>query len=345
MMLRRRRCGGGSKNSFTLVENNDSGEVFDPSITTSIDTTLVWVSSDGYSTTTTGTTHDLSYTAPANGPRKWTITCVAGLGAISRIDMNTDKLERIDISLLRSLLDARAYHNASLVMSLRDLPRGLTYFMSYECPFIVGDLGDLPKPNTHVHVGECTQITGDLSDLPRSLYVCYLYDNKKITGNLSDLAPTINDLHLGYIDNIYGSLSHITSNMLYAFLQGNSHIVACSVSHLVSIRDLRIYGMQWSSASVDTVLLSISDAIHANPGHFTYATPHLEIGGSNDPPGGNASAAITDPLDTPGSGESDSDWQWDDVAGKHKALTGMAAIWVMRNNPDHAWTVTATEVT
>ena len=55
-------------------------------------------------------------------------------------------------------------------------------------------------------------------------------------------------------------------------------------------------------------------------------------------------AATTDPLVTPGSGNSDTDWQWDAVAGKHKALTGMAAIWIMRNNTGHAWTVTATGV-
>lgn len=100
-----RRCGGESKNSFTLVENNNTGEVFDPTITTSVSTTLVWSSSNGYSTVTTGTTHDVSYTAPANGPRRWTITCAAGLSAIKTLDMNTDKLERIDISLLRCVLN------------------------------------------------------------------------------------------------------------------------------------------------------------------------------------------------------------------------------------------------
>jgi hypothetical protein len=121
-------------------------------------------------------------------------------------------------------------------------------------------------------------------------------------------------------------------------------LTAGSVSTLTLIRDLRLYGIGWNAASVDTVLLSISNAIHANVNHFTYATPSLQIGGTNAAPGGTPAAATTSPLVTPGSGNSDTDWQWDAGAGKHKALTGMAAIWIMRNNTGHAWTVTATGV-
>lgn len=273
-----RRCGGESKNSFTLVENNNTGEVFDPTITTSVSTTLVWSSSNGYSTVTTGTTHDVSYTAPANGPRRWTITCAAGLSAIKTLDMNTDKLERIDISLLRSLAEARAYINASLSMSLRDLPIGLTYASFFSDLLLTGDIADLPIGLTN------------------------------------------------------------------AYLNNNPFLTAGSVSGLTKITDLRVYSIGWDAESVDTVLLSISDAIHADPTHFTYATPSLQIGGSNLAPGGTPAAATTSPLTTPGSGNSDSDWEWDAVAGKHKALTGMAAIWVMRNNTGHVWTVTATGV-
>jgi len=102
--------------------------------------------------------------------------------------------------------------------------------------------------------------------------------------------------------------------------------------------------MGWLADDVDLVLKSISDAIHLNVNHFTYATPSLQIGGTNAAPGGTAAAATTSPSVTPGDGNSDSDWLWDAGAGKHKALTGMAAIYVMRNCAGHSWTVTATGV-
>ena len=275
-LSRRRR--GSQRNYFTVIENNSAGEVFDPTITTSIPTSILWVSSDGYGAVTRGTTHDVSYTVPADGPRTWNIYCPAGLSYIRTFDMREDKIVRIDVSLLRSAWQMTAFTNSGLIMSLRDLPLGLTY----------------------AHFSSDPLITGDLSDLPLGLTVASFSSDPLIT--------------------------------------------AGNVSHLVSIREFRIYSMGWSSASVDIVLLSISNAIHVNVNHFTYATPSLEIGGTNAVPGGNASAATTDPMISPGSGNSDTDWQWDAGAGKHKALTGMAAIWIMRNNAGHAWTVTATGV-
>lgn len=256
MLFWSRRRRGSQRGYFTVVENNLAGEVFDPTLTTLVPTTVIWASSDGYTAVTTGTTHSVSYTVPANGPRTWNIYCGIGLSVIRTFDMNTDKVVHIDVSLLLYATSMIAYTNASLVMALTDLPVGLT--------------------------------------------TAYFYSDPLLT--------------------------------------------AGSVSALTLIRDLRLYSIGWNATSVDIVLLSISNAIHANVNHFTYATPSLQIGGTNAAPGGTPAAATTSPLVTPGSGNSDTDWQWDAGAGKHKALTGMAAIWIMRNNTGHAWTVTATGV-
>ena len=263
---------------FTVIENNLAGEVFDPTITTVLPTTIAWISSDGYALVTIGTTHNVSYTVPADGPRTWNIFCSSGLNNIQSFDMNTDKVVHIDVSLLLYATSMIAHTNASLVMALTDLPVGLTYASFYSDSLL----------------------TGDISTLPAGLTVAYFFSDPLLT--------------------------------------------AGSVSTLTLIRDLRLYSIGWNAASVDIVLLSISNAIHANVNHFTYATPSLQIGGTNAAPGGTPEAATTSPLTTPGSGNSDTDWQWDAGAGKHKALTGMAAIWVMRNNTGHAWTVTATGV-
>lgn len=263
---------------FTVIENNLSGEVFDPTLTTLFPSAVAWISSDGYAVVTTGTTHDISYTVPADGPRTWNIFCSSGLDYIRTFDMNTDKVVHIDVSLLRAATSMTAHTNASLVMALTDLPVGLTIASFSTDPLL----------------------TGDISTLPVGLTAAYFSADFLLT--------------------------------------------AGSVSSLTVIRDLRLYSIGWNSASVDIVLLSISNAIHANVNHFTYVTPSLRIGDTNAAPGGTPEAATTSPLTTPGSGNSDTDWQWDAGAGKHKALTGMAAIWVMRNNTGHAWTVIATGV-
>jgi len=363
-LSRRRR--GSQRNYFTVIENNSAGEVFDPTITTSIPTSILWVSSDGYGAVTRGTTHDVSYTVPADGPRTWNIYCPAGLSYIRTFDMREDKIVRIDVSLLRSAWQMTAFTNSGLIMSLRDLPLGLTYAHFSSDPLITGDLSDLPLGLTVASFSSDPLITGDLSDLPLGLTDAYFYSDLLITGDLSDLplgltvasfysdpliTGDLSDLPLGltyahfYSDLlITGDLSDLPLGLTYAHFSSDPLITAGNVSHLVSIREFRIYSMGWSSASVDIVLLSISNAIHVNVNHFTYATPSLEIGGTNAVPGGNASAATTDPMISPGSGNSDTDWQWDAGAGKHKALTGMAAIWIMRNNAGHAWTVTATGV-
>lgn len=256
MLFWSRRRRGSQRGYFTVIENNLAGEVFDPTITTVLPTTIAWISSDGYALVTIGTTHNVSYTVPADGPRTWNIFCSSGLNNIKTFDMNTDKVVHIDVSLLLYATSMTAHTNASLVMALTDLPVGLT--------------------------------------------IAYFFFDPLLT--------------------------------------------AGSVSTLTLIRDLRLYSNDWNAASIDIVLLSISNAIHANVNHFTYATPSLQIGGTNEAPGGTPGAATTSPLVTPGSGNSDTDWQWDAGAGKHKALTGMAAIWIMRNNTGHAWTVTATGV-
>ena len=300
MLFSSRRRRGSQRGYFTVIENNLAGEVFDPTLTTLVPTTVIWSSSDGYTAVTTGTTHDISYTVPADGPRTWHIYCGIGLASIRTFDMNNDKLVHIDVSLLRSATSMIAHTNASLVMKLTDLPIGLKDAHFYSDPLL----------------------TGDIATLPIGLKDAYFYSDPLLTGDIAALPV----------------------GLVIAHFSSDPSLTAGSIASLSVIRDIRLYDIGWNAASVDTVLLSVSDAIHADVNHFTYATPSLQIGGTNASPGGTPSAATTDPLVTPGSGNSDTDWQWDAVAGKHKALTGMAAIWVMRNNTGHAWTVTATGV-
>ena len=322
MLFSSRRRRGSQRGYFTVIENNLAGEVFDPTLTTLVPTTVIWASSDGYTVVTTGTTHDISYTVPADGPRTWHIYCGIGLSSITTFDMRDDKLVHIDVSLLRSATSMIASTNASLVMKLTDLPIGLMYAYFHLDPLL----------------------TGDIATLPIGLTTAYFHSDPLLTGDIATLPIGLKDADFSADPLLTGDIATLPIGLTYAYFRSDPRLTAGSIASLSVIREILLYSIGWNAASVDTVLLSVSDAIHANVNHFTYATPSLQIGGTNASPGGTPAAATTDPLTTPGSGNSDTDWQWDAGAGKHKALTGMAAIWIMRNNTGHAWTVTATGV-
>ena len=344
MLFSSRRRRGSQRGYFTVIENNLAGEVFDPTLTTLVPTTVIWSSSDGYTAVTTGTTHNISYTVPADGPRTWHIYCGIGLASIRTFDMREDKLVHIDVSLLRSATSMIAYTNASLVMKLTDLPIGLTIASFYSCSLLTGDISSLPVGLTIASFSSCSLFTGDISSLPVDLTYASFYYDPLLTGDIATLPIGLTTADFSSCSSLTGDISSLPVGLTTTSFHSDPLLTAGSIASLSVIRDIRLYSIGWNAASVDTVLLSVSDAIHANVNHFTYATPSLQIGGTNASPGGTPAAATTDPLTTPGSGNSDTDWQWDAVAGKHKALTGMAAIWIMRNNTGHAWTVTATGV-
>lgn len=295
---------------LVIVENNAAGGVFDPAINTAVSTTILWQSSDGYVTATTGTSHALSYTVPANGPRRWVIRCTAGLRAITRINSSIDGIvSDYPVALRRcnNLTSIIMFTNSGAKAMLKDIARYFPCLTAIVC----GGSG----------------VVGQLSDL----------------GSLPILICDIN-----FTPGLTGSLAGLGSATQKMILYSCPNLTPSSIAGYQDITEMQFQNNGWNQAGVDTVLLSISDAIHANTNHFTYAKPSIQIGGSggtaNAAPGGTASAATTSPLTTPGSGNSDNDWQWDAVAGKHKALTGMAAIYVMRNNTGHVWTVTATGI-
>ena len=315
-----------------ILESGTLGSTFDPTITTSISTSVIWLCSNGYSTTTTGTSHALSYVLPDAGLHRWTVRCAAGLDKITVCDCSTDALcgKLADFRKITRVQNLSLYSDPLLTGDLSSLSAmtGMKNLYMYSDPLLTGDLSSLSAMTGMQNLSLYSDplLTGDLSSLSAmtGLQTLSLYSDPLLTGDLS-------------------SLSAMTG-MKNLYLYSDPLIGSASVASLVAIQDIRIYDLGWLAADVDIVLLSISDAIHADVNHFTYATPSLQIGGTNEAPGGTAAAATTSPLVTPGSGNSDSDWEWDAVAGKHKALTGMAAIYIMRNNTGHVWTVTATGV-
>ena len=363
-----------------ILESGTLGSTFDPTITTSISTSVIWLCSNGYSTTTTGTSHALSYVLPDAGLHRWTVRCAAGLDKITVCDCSTDALcgKLADFRKITRVQNLSLYSDPLLTGDLSSLSAmtGMQTLYMYSDPLLTGDLSSLSAMilMQNLSLRSDPLLTGDLSSLSAmtGMKNLYMYSDPLLTGDLSSLSAMTGMQNLSlysdplltgdlsslsamtglqtlslYSDPLLtGDLSSLSAmtGMKNLYLYSDPLIGSASVASLVAIQDIRIYDLGWLAADVDIVLLSISDAIHADVNHFTYATPSLQIGGTNEAPGGTAAAATTSPLVTPGSGNSDSDWEWDAVAGKHKALTGMAAIYIMRNNTGHVWTVTATGV-
>lgn len=179
--------------------------------------------------------------------------------------------------------------------------------------------------------------------IPKSVtYILGGYHNNTVMGSLQDLPPLAISIQLQVCAGVFGTFANLLAASQTVYLYSGPAIPAASIAHLVAIRDLRIYSMGWSSANVDTVLLSASDAVWANEDNFSYTAPSLQIGGTNPAPGGSSGADTTDPMTTPGSGNSNTDWQWDAGKSAHKALTGKAAVYYLTHLATHQWAITYT---
>lgn len=112
-------------------------------------------------------------------------------------------------------------------------------------------------------------ITGDLSSLAAmtQMQILHLYGDPLISGSIGSLS----------------AMSALRSMYLYAM-----NITAGPIGDLVAMQDCRIYSMGWLTADVDTVI----DSMWAARANYTYATPALQIGGTNQAPTGNVIAPI-----------------------------------------------------
>lgn len=135
----------------------------------------------------------------------------------------------------------------------------------YSNASLVLSLSDIRNANQITATG-CSLLTGDLSELNRSSTYLFLSTCPLLTGCVSDLPPTTRTIRL-------------SSDIL---------ITSGSVAHLVAIRELVISSLGWLTADVDTVINSMWSA-RAN---YTYATPTIQIGGTNEAPTGNVTAPV-----------------------------------------------------
>ena len=83
-------------------------------------------------------------------------------------------------------------------------------------------------------------------------------------------------------------ISDLPAGLTVASFGGDPLILPASIAHLTKIQDIRIYSMGWLTADVDTVI----DSMWAARANYTWATPTIQIGGTNQAPTGNVTAPV-----------------------------------------------------
>lgn len=237
-----------------------------------------------------------------------------GLAAITGIAAESDLLSGDFTGLFaacRNLITVTVYTNVGMAWNIdRIAANGKLTSLIAATSGCYGDLSSLSsKPITYMDLGYNVGVVGTLADVPGTitLYV-KLINCPGISGSITDLATP-------------------TAQIVY--LYSNAGITAGSVSALVAARDLRIHSMGWLTADVDTVIDSMWTARAA----YTYATPALNIGGTNQAPTGNVTAPVEG-----------TDWHQD---GVWIPRTAGAKIYDLAKNVNSeartaAWTITYT---
>jgi hypothetical protein len=267
--------------SMTYSNTLSDTTLCDPTITTSRSTTIIWQLDNGTRIVTTGTTH-----AP-------------GLNGFVGFFFATAGSHKVTVAVAGGLGLVTAFvcvYDAGTGIRNYEKCRAITQFdFSSNVPLALS-ISSIPKTVT---------------DLKGALY-----------GNLADLPPSLTTFSPWCTAStpVTGNFSNFPSTMLS--FDGSSNfgaITAGSIAQLVSIRSFKCNNNAYLQADVDLVLKSIGDAIIANAAHFTYATPALNIGGTNQAPSGVYQAP----------------------SGPGGTITsGMEAVYVMCTNVGHAWTVT-----
>lgn len=301
--LERRKCSDLSAINSVGSAGDGLSSKFDPVLTTSVATQVEFKMDDGWSyVTALGTTHAILW----NGFDGYSFRSAGPHKCTITVRGGLGRVTGIDCTV-------------DSIVSLKNLLKcaNTSSFLAYTNTDIAMDLLQVPRQVT-IFYAQHTSITGNTKDLPTTLLNLDLHQSG-VVGSLAETPFT----------NIQ------TMNLFIC-----PGITAASIAHLVAIRDLRIHSMGWLTADVDLVLKSISDAIHLDVNHFTYATPALQIGGTNQAP--SHLDGWYDPIAVHGAaGPGDGvHWEWDAVTSTYKALSGGAAIWAANHAAGHPWTIT-----
>ena len=129
-------------------------------------------------------------------------------------------------------------------------------------------------------------VSGSLADLPAGLTYLHLGSTSSaITGSLADAPAGLTTLHLGNTSSaITGSLADAPAGLTQLYLYGTSSAISGGASAMgaVGIRQIRVESSSTTQGNIDDILLRL----YTDRASFTYATPLLNVGGTNPDPTG-----------------------------------------------------------
>lgn len=294
-VLYRRKCIDLSAVSNIGSSGDGSSSLFDPTFTTLVSTTITYQSDDGITyTTPAGTSHALS---------------MNGFAAAFHRTAGPHRWVVRCAAGLGAITGINA--NSDAINSIKNVIK-------------------LNKVTSFAATGNTAYVLS-LSELPKSIISLYLSDcYSSVSGNLSDLWSGLLNVEMKYCTNIVGTLLSAPSTLQSLYLYGDTLIAPASIAHLTAIHDLRIYSMGWNQTGVNLVISSAWGARAS----YTYATPSMQIGGTNAAPSGTYAA--------PSEG---TDWH-EDSPGHWVPLTGKAMIYDLMNDVNgegfNVWTITYT---
>lgn len=178
-----------------------------------------------------------------------------------------------------------------------------------------------------------TSLYADLSVIMArcSKLVSLTCGGSKFFGGLSIFSSLpMTKIDLNYCSLVTGSVSELPVSVLTVILYNSANITSGSLAHLISARQIDLRSIPWLTADADVVI----DSIWAARANYTYATPSLNIGGTNQAPTGTVGAPVEG-----------TDWHQDGVTWI--PLTAGAKIYDLAKNVNGevrtaAWTITYT---
>jgi len=270
-LLRRRET------QIQFVTTAGVGQAITPSITlrSGCPHTPQWDFGDG--TMATGTS--VSRTYDTVGPHTVTLRIPDIDYWLTAVDFGNDRISGDLLQALarcRSLTSITAYTNAAL-NSTQNIATLASWWPSM----------------VYLHLGSTSSvITGSLADLPAGMVYLHLYNTSSvITGSLADLPAGMVYLHLGSTSSVItGSLADLPAGMVYLHLYNTSSTITGGATAIAAtrLRETYLYSCVYTAAQLDGLL----ERLYTDRALFTYATPILQIGGTNPDPNGVYQDAI-----------------------------------------------------
>ena len=247
-------------------------------------------------------TSGAAISAPAVGGMQRAVLKGVPLSALTRLDANTSGLVG-DITTLRL-----------------DRFRSNLAYLHLASTGVSGDISNLAGlSNLATLYLYSTDVSGDISNLAGLSELAYLaLHSTGVSGDISNLVglSKLTYLHLAST-GVSGDISNLAglSNLATLYLYSTSATCGSTfTASWVGMQKFQVQNCLMSQAAVGNVVESIWNARAT----FTYATPELNVGGTNAAPAGTVAAP-------PGGEASNSDWSWD--GAKYIPLTAGAMIW------------------